>query len=103
MLSSGGGFKEHVKAELLARKIPTESDEFIEKHGENADLNEVNFSDMKRAIRRHEAQQDWKSNKFTTFEAAYAKCNAIVPYSDLCREVLANQSRAAATILESTV
>ena len=101
LLTSGGGSKKHIEAELLARKIPTEQDDFIEKHGENADLKEVNFSAMKRAIRLHEAEQEWKKNKFTTLDEAYAKCSSIVPYSALCKSVLADQTRVAESILQS--
>ena len=85
----------------MARKIPTEQDDFIEKHGENADLKEVNFSAMKRAIRLHEAEQEWKKNKFTTLDEAYTKCSSIVPYSALCKSVLADQTRVAESILQS--
>ncbi len=80
-LKKGSGHEPIVDAEIIARKIMAELDEFVEEYGEDASLDEVPYNDKKRFLKKHEAKKEVMTNKTLTLEDAELKTKAIKPVS----------------------
>ena len=81
-LKKGEGHEPLVDEEMLARKIPTEMEEFVKDYGEDADLGTVPFLEKKGFLKLHEAKREAVKNQRMTLEDHRKKTNAIVPESD---------------------
>ena len=90
-LKKGEGHEPLINDELIARKIPSDLDEFVTEYGENADLANVLFKEKKQFLKTHEANGKVLKNKMLTLEVALKKTNAIVPVSASLIQFLENQ------------
>lgn len=92
VLSGKNGFEKQIDDEVVARGITT-TQGFIDKHGEDVDLNLLGIKEKKEYIKQHETEQNMIANEHITKKDAYdiAK-HAIVPYSDSCKAILEAQT-----------
>ena len=90
-LKKGDGHENLVNDELLARKIPSDLDDFVREYGENASLATVPFKEKKAFLKLHEAEAMEKKNKSITLEDALAKSNALVSVSESLMKFLEDQ------------
>ena len=80
-----------VDAELIARKIPQEDEEFITEFGEDAKLEVVPIRRKTAALKKHEVFQEHKKNPRLSFDDHWKLTKAVVPLSVEMKEVLEKQ------------
>ena len=91
-MTKKNGLEPQIDAEMIARKIPTEMNDFIKEFGAGEDfLEEVPIKDKKRLLRRHEAWIAIEKNDKLSLEEATNKTNAIEPVSNEMKLILRRQ------------
>ena len=92
ILTKRNGLEPQIDAEMIARKIPTEMKDFVEKFGAGDErLDEVPILEKKRLLRRHEALVGIQKNEMLSLDEAIKKTNVILPVSEAMKLVLRQQ------------
>ena len=79
-----------VDPEIIARKIPTELEEFTNDNDKNADLSTVLFRDKKCYLKIHEAKRKTTKNPSLSLEDAMSATNTIIPVCESLKQFLEN-------------
>ena len=81
ILSKANGLEDTIDQEMIARNIPSDMEELVEKHGKGNDrLKEVSIMDKKKLLKLDEARRVMKKNPMLSEEEAMKKTNSIKPH-----------------------
>ena len=69
----------------MARKIPTDDEDFLKQHGEHAILSELPINTKKKCLKLHETHRRTKKNTSLTEDEAVKMTNSLEP---LCEEMV---------------
>ena len=75
-----------IDKEIIARKIPTDDEDFLKQHGEDAVLSEIAINIKKRYLKVHEARRRMEKNTSLNEDEAVKKTDSMEPF---CDEMLA--------------
>ena len=92
VLTVKAGYKDHLDAEIVARKMQTEMKEFIEEYGEDSNLDDIGFTKKKNMLKLHEAKRNVEKNHALSLEEALEKTRSIEPFSDMVKALLVMQN-----------
>mgnify|MGYP000432602880 CR=1 FL=1 len=90
-LKKGDGHEPLVDAEINARKITSELEEFIAEYGENAELSTVPYKDKKYYLKVHESKRKITKNQNLSLEDALKETNSLIPFSESLKQFLESQ------------
>jgi hypothetical protein len=91
ILTKSAGYESVIDAELIARNIPQEDQEFITEFGEDANLKLAPINKKKAALKKHEVFLNHRENPRLTYEEHFKLTKAVVPQSEEMKEVLVKQ------------
>ena len=97
-LSKANGVRLHlpiedaIDKEIMARKIPTDNEDFLKQHGEDAVLTEIPINAKKKYLKLHEARLRMKKNTSLNEEEAVKKTDSLEPFCEEMVAVLESQN-----------
>ena len=92
ILTKTNGFENEIDDELIERKILLDED-FIEQFRENVNLKNVSIRENKYHLKIQETKRLMQNNQLLNKEEANEKTNAIEPFSNSMRRILADRSK----------